>query len=122
MGAGNIPFYLKNESIYPTNHVVEVHNWLAEIMGNFGIVILLGYVTMYAYLFISLYKFYKVGSNKNGKNCQACMMGLIGFAVSSTRPSVSNLFFHWVFLGLVISTVSVLTDKKKNQHHQENSY
>ncbi|NHC41256.1 O-antigen ligase family protein [Bacillus sp. MM2020_1] len=124
VGAGNIPFYLKNESIYPTNHVVEVHNWLAEIMGNFGIVILLGYVSMYAYLFISLYKFYKVGSSKNQKGLlEACMMGLIGFAVSSISPSsVSNLFFHWVFLGLVISTVSVLTDKKKNQHHQENSY
>jgi teichuronic acid biosynthesis protein TuaE len=124
VGAGNIPFYLKNESVYPTNHVVEVHNWLAEIMGNFGIVILLGYVTMYSYLFISLYKFYKVGSNKNQKGLlEACMMGLIGFAVSSISPSsVSNLFFHWVFLGLVISTASVFTDKKKNQHHQENSY
>ncbi|WP_429472267.1 teichuronic acid biosynthesis protein TuaE [Neobacillus sp. B4I6] len=123
VGAGNIPFYLKNESIYATNHVVEVHNWLAEIMGNFGIFILLGYITMYAYLFIRLYKFYKVGSNRNQKELlEACMMGLIGFAVSSISPSsVSNLFFHWVFLGLVISTVSVLKDKK-NQHHEENSY
>ncbi|WP_231507819.1 teichuronic acid biosynthesis protein TuaE [Bacillus sp. UNC41MFS5] len=123
VGAGNIPYYLKNESIYPTNHVVEVHNWLAEIMGNFGIVILLGYITMYAYLFISLYKFYRFGSNRNQKGLlEGCMMGLIGFAVSSISPSsVSNLFFHWVFLGLVISTVSVLTDKK-NQHQQEKSY
>lgn len=68
VGAGNISFYLKNESIYPTNHVVEVHNWLAEIMGNFGIGILLGYITMYAYLFIRLYKFYRVGRNRNQKH------------------------------------------------------
>ena len=123
VGAGNIPFYLKNESIYPTNHVVEVHNWLAEIMGNFGILVLLGYVTMYAFLFISLYKFYNVHRNRNQKGLlEACMMGLIGFIVSSISPSsVSNLFFHWVFLGFVISTVSVFSDIKK-QHLQENSY
>ncbi|MEH7086474.1 O-antigen ligase family protein [Neobacillus drentensis] len=123
VGAGNISFYLKNESIYPTNNVVEVHNWLAEIMGNFGIGILLGYITMYAYLFIRLYKFYRVGRNRNQKGLlEACMLGLIGFAVSSISPSsISNLFFHWVFLGLVISTVSVLKDTK-NQHQQEKSY
>ncbi|SMQ78790.1 teichuronic acid biosynthesis protein TuaE [Bacillus sp. OV166] len=123
VGAGNIPFYLKNESIYATNHVVEVHNWLAEIMGNFGVIILLGYVTMYAYLFVSLYKFYKECTNRNHKGLlEACMMGSIGFLVSSISPSsVSNLYFHWVFLGLVISIVSVLTGKK-NQHNVENSY
>ncbi|MFB5197486.1 O-antigen ligase family protein [Neobacillus sp. KR4-4] len=123
VGAGNISFYLKNESIYPTNNVVEVHNWLAEIMGNFGIGILLGYITMYAYLFIRLYKFYRVGRSRNQKGLlEACMMGLIGFAVSSISPSsISNLFFHWVFLGLVISTVSVLKDTK-NQHQHEKSY
>lgn len=123
VGAGNIPFYLKNESIYETNHVVEVHNWLAEIMGNFGVIILLGYVTMYAYLFVSLYKFYQVCTNRNHKGLlEACMMGSIGFLVSSISPSsVSNLYFHWVFLGLVISIVSVLTGKK-NQLNVENSY
>lgn len=117
VGAGNIPFYLKNESVYATNHVVEVHNWLAEIMGNFGIMILLGYVTIYAYLFIRLYKFYKVRRNKEQKGLlEACMLGLIGFAISSISPSsVSNLFFHWVFMGLVISTVSVFMDKQNQQ-------
>lgn len=116
VGAGNIPFYLQNESIYPTNHVVEVHNWLAEIMGNFGVFVLLGYITMYAYLFFRLYQFYKRRSSRYQKGLlEACMMGLIGFLVSSISPSsVSNLYFHWVFLGLVVSTVSVFAGKKKS--------
>ena len=115
VGAGNIPFYLENESIYPTN-VVEVHNWLAEIMGNFGVFVLLGYITMYAYLFFRLYQFYKRRSSRYQKGLlEACMMGLIGFLVSSISPSsVSNLYFHWVFLGLVVSTVSVFAGKKKS--------
>ncbi|WP_066066895.1 teichuronic acid biosynthesis protein TuaE [Neobacillus soli] len=123
VGAGNIPFYLKNKPIYATNNVVEVHNWLAEIMGNYGIIILLGYVTMYAYLFFRLYAFYKTRIGRKYKGLlEACMLGMIGFLVSSISPSsISNLFFHWVFLGLVISTVSVFTGKN-NQLHEENSY
>ncbi|MCM3571133.1 teichuronic acid biosynthesis protein TuaE [Neobacillus mesonae] len=109
VGAGNIPFYLKNEPIYATNHVVEVHNWLAEIMGNYGILILLGYVTMYAFLFFRLYQFYQWQiSQKYKVLLEAGMMGMAGFLVSSISPSsVSNLFFHWVFLGFIISMVSV---------------
>ncbi|GHH99508.1 teichuronic acid biosynthesis protein TuaE [Neobacillus kokaensis] len=114
VGAGNIPFYLKNESIYATNHVVEVHNWLAEIMGNYGIFVLLGYVTMYAYLLFQLYKFYQAQCSwKHKLMLEAGMMGMVGFLVSSISPSsVSNLFFHWVFLGFVISMVSVFTGAK----------
>ncbi len=114
VGAGNIPVYLKERSIYDTDRVYEVHNWLAEIAGNFGIGILLGYVTMYIYLFVTLYKLYKRQTNRQYKALlETGMMGLIGFAVSSISPSsVSNLYFHWVFLAFTISTVSVF--KRKN--------
>ncbi|MTT31856.1 hypothetical protein GMB86_07510 [Terrilactibacillus sp. BCM23-1] len=114
VGAGNIPVYLKERSIYDIDQVYEVHNWLAEIAGNFGIGILLGYITMYSYLFFTLYKLYKRQTNRQYKALlEAGMMGLVGFAVSSISPSsVSNLYFHWVFLAFTISTVSVF--KRKN--------
>lgn len=115
VGAGNLPFYLKNEPIYETNQVVEVHNWLAEIMGNFGIIIFLGYLIMYAYLFYCLVKIYQVFQEKHHRLLvEACMLAMIGFLVSSSSPStVSNLYFHWVFLGLVIATVSVFRGKMR---------
>ncbi len=117
VGAGNIPFYLKNESIYATNQVVEVHNWLAEIMGNYGIFVLLGYVTMYAVLFYRLYQLYQRKiSRKHNVLLEAGMLGMVGFLVSSISPSsVSNLFFHWVFLGFVISIVSVFAGANKRE-------
>jgi teichuronic acid biosynthesis protein TuaE len=123
VGAGNIPFYLKNEAIYETNHVVEVHNWLAEIMGNFGIFVFLGYLTAYIYLFYSLYRAYKTKENWKQKGViEACMMGLISFLVSSISPSsVSNLYFHWVFLGFVISTVNVCKNNKNQVHAEINA-
>ncbi|RYM06508.1 O-antigen ligase domain-containing protein [Sporolactobacillus sp. THM7-7] len=110
VGAGNLPYYLKNEPLYPTNQIYDVHNWLAEILGHFGLMIALGYVAMYVFLFFSLYKIYKlpIGSNRK-KLIEALLPALAAFAVSSISPSsVSNLYFHWVFLGLVISSVSAL--------------
>lgn len=113
VGAGNLPFYLKNEPIYETNQVVEVHNWMAEILGNFGIIIFLGYLMMYASLFYRLFKIYQVHKEwQHRLLVEACMLAMIGFLVSSISPSsVSNLYFHWVFLGLVIATVSVFRGK-----------
>ncbi|WP_051590964.1 teichuronic acid biosynthesis protein TuaE [Bacillus sp. UNC438CL73TsuS30] len=115
VGAGNIPYYLKNEAIYDTNHVVEVHNWLMEILGNFGIIIFLGYLFMYVYLFCCLYKAFKKTRDEKEKGIiEACMIGQIAFLISSISPSsVSNLYFHWVFLGFVIATVNVYNNKNR---------
>lgn len=121
VGAGNLPFYLKNEPIYETDSVVEVHNWLAEIIGNFGLPGFLGYVTMYAFLFLSLYQIYQ-RSKEHKALLEAGMMGLAAFLISSISPSsVSNLYFHWVFLGFVISTVSVLKSREEDHYVQKSS-
>ncbi|OIK10462.1 hypothetical protein BIV60_21100 [Bacillus sp. MUM 116] len=115
VGAGNISYYLKNESIYDTNHVVEVHNWLVEILGNFGIFVFLGYLITYVYLFYCLYKaFRKTKDWKEKGIIEACMIGQIAFLISSISPSsVSNLYFHWVFLGFVIATLNVYKNKNR---------
>ncbi len=39
---------------------------------------------------------------------------MLSFLVSSISPSsVSNLYFHWVFLGLVIAAVNILKNKQR---------
>lgn len=115
VGAGNLPFYLEHEPVYETNAVLEVHNWLAEIVGNFGIFVLLGYIGMYGYLFASLYKSYKK-TERHKTLFEALMMALVAFLLASISPSsVSNLYFHWVFLGLVIATVSVFKRKEPRE-------
>lgn len=115
VGAGNIPFYLKNKPIYNTNYVVEVHNWLAEIIGNFGIIVFLGYALMYFYLLYSLYKAYETRERKDRMLLEACMLALVGFLISSISPSTMiNLYFHWVFIGFVIAVVSVFKAKSMN--------
>ncbi|MFP7232949.1 O-antigen ligase family protein [Bacillus subtilis] len=110
VGAGNVSYYLEYHALYDTDNVTEVHNWLVEILSNFGLFIMLGYLAVYAYLIWVLYKFYerKLG-NQSKLITEGLITALVSFLVSSISPSsVSNLFFHWVFLALVIAAVNVL--------------
>ncbi|WP_332237100.1 teichuronic acid biosynthesis protein TuaE [Sporolactobacillus sp. KGMB 08714] len=116
VGAGNLPYYLEYQPISDTGHIYQVHNWLAEILGNFGLMIALGYVTMYACLFAGLYRASRLCSGRAHRMLiEGCLTAMAAFAVSSVSPSsVSNLYFHWVFLGLLISAVSVLKNEALN--------
>jgi teichuronic acid biosynthesis protein TuaE len=119
VGAGNLPFYLEHEPVYETDSVIEVHNWLAELLGNFGLFIFLGYIAMFAFLFFSLYTLHKQ-EKRHKVLLEASMVAMAAFLVASISPSsVSNLFFHWVFLGFVMAVVSVF---KSKQQERENFY
>jgi teichuronic acid biosynthesis protein TuaE len=110
VGTGNLSVYLENRPILNTDSIFEVHNWLAEITGNFGLLIGAGYLAMYLALFISLMRLYsRHAGRKTQLLVETCLTAQIAFLISSISPSsVSNLYYHWVFLGFVICTVSVL--------------
>lgn len=117
VGAGNVSYYLKHYALYDTDQVVEVHNWLVEIMANFGLIMMLGYLTVYLYLIWTLYKLYERKMDNWSKLViEGLITALVSFLVSSISPSsVSNLFFHWVFLALVIAAVNVIRRSKHEQ-------
>ncbi|MFT8311256.1 MAG: O-antigen ligase family protein [Sporolactobacillus sp.] len=110
VGAGNVPVYLENQPIQNTDQIFEVHNWLMELTGNFGFLIGAGYLAMYLTLFFTLMKIHSKLTSRNTRLlAESCLTAQIAFLISSISPSsVSNLYFHWVFLGFVICTVSVL--------------
>lgn len=115
VGAGNVSYYLAHFSIFDTDQVVEVHNWLLEVMTNFGFAVMLGYISVYAYLMFSLYKQYQLADTRSAKMIiEGLFAAMLSFLVSSISPSsVSNLYFHWVFLGLVIAAVNIMKNKQR---------
>ncbi|MCL1631549.1 O-antigen ligase family protein [Sporolactobacillus sp. CPB3-1] len=120
-GAGNIPVYLEHQPVRNTDQIFEVHNWLMELTGNFGFLFGAGYLAMYLALFAALLK---IHSGKIGRSTrllvETCMTAQVAFLVSSISPSsVSNLYFHWVFLGFVLCTVSVLYQSKSRERLSE---
>ncbi|MCI1858054.1 MAG: O-antigen ligase family protein [Sporolactobacillus sp.] len=122
VGPGNLSYYLEREPFYDTNGIFEVHNWIAEIFGNFGILIGTGYLLMYSGLFVSLYRLYRLRAGRLGRQLiETCMTAQAAFLVSSISPSsVSNLYFHWVFLGFVICSVSVLKNRAAGYRFEAN--
>ncbi|MBU8695746.1 teichuronic acid biosynthesis protein TuaE [Bacillus pumilus] len=115
VGAGNVSYYLAHFSIFDTDQVVEVHNWLLELMTNFGFAVMLGYISLYAYLMFTLYKQYQWADTRSTKMIiEGLFAAMLSFLVSSISPSsISNLYFHWVFLGLVIAAVNMLKNKQR---------
>lgn len=110
VGAGNAEHYMKNYPIHDTDGVVNVHFWFLELLTNFGVFVLLGYLFVYVYLMFKLYKYYVRGlSNQYKLLVEALFVALSVFVFSSIGPSsVANLYFHWVFLAFVIATVNIL--------------
>ncbi|KMJ59014.1 Teichuronic acid biosynthesis protein TuaE [Bacillus sp. LL01] len=117
VGAGNTEYYMRNYSIHDTDEVANVHFWFLEIFTNFGIFVLLGYLTLYAYLLFKLYKHHENGlTNQYKLVTEAILVALAAFVVSSISPSsVSNLFFHWVLLAFGIASLNILRIKGREE-------
>lgn len=91
-----------------------MHNWLVEIMANFGVLTMLGYLTVYLFLFGHFINVMKENRKISQDWSQKDLSRRYRFLVSSISPSsVSNLFFHWVFLSLVIAAVNILRRLQK---------
>ncbi|WP_339147877.1 MULTISPECIES: O-antigen ligase family protein [unclassified Sutcliffiella] len=122
VGAGNTEYYMQNYSIHDTDEVANVHFWFLEIFTNFGIFVVLGYLTFFGYLLFKLYKHHEHGLTTQYKLVtEAIVVALAAFVISSISPSsVANLFFHWVLLAFGIATLNLLRTKRRDNivpHH-----
>lgn len=116
VGAGNLSVYLEQQPVTNTDQIFEVHHWLGEITGTFGLLIGGGYLVMYLVLFFYLYKVLAKQTDRKARMLvETCLTAQTAFLISSISPSsVSNLYFHWVFLGFVICCASVFCSVSKS--------
>lgn len=47
LGGGNFEHYMDTDREYRTAGIINAHNWLLEIMSNYGVIILLGFLYLY---------------------------------------------------------------------------
>lgn len=115
IGAGNAEYYMQNYLIHDTDGVVNIHFWFLEILTNFGIFVLLGYLTLYGYLLYKLYKYHQSQLALNYRLIvEAILVSLGAFVFSSISPSsVANLYFHWVLFAFALATLNIL---RKNHY------
>jgi teichuronic acid biosynthesis protein TuaE len=109
VGSGNVEYYMKNYFIYPTQNVLNVHNWYLEILVNNGVLIFIGYLLLYLSLILKMFKLYKNADNTVSKMVTEALLGaLFVFAFASISPSsVSNLNYHWMLMAFSIGYINM---------------
>jgi teichuronic acid biosynthesis protein TuaE len=111
-GAGNSIQHLKD--VNNTHGIYSVHGLAIEILGDFGIFIIL-YGLFYLYL---LYNLFKIGHNENNNidkcTAYALMTSLVGFTIGSFSPSSVTYFLpNWLLFALSVSFIQINNLKDK---------
>jgi teichuronic acid biosynthesis protein TuaE len=108
VGSGNAEFYMRTQQIYPTQGFTNVHNWWAEIMLNYGVIIFILYVLLFFYLINRTYRIYKSIKSSNEKMvAEGLLLALITFSLASISPSsIMTLNYNWMLFAFAISFIN----------------
>lgn len=108
VGAGNIEYYLENFPVYETGSISNVHNWWLENLVNYGLFIMLLYLSFFLSLFLSLWKVRNQTPFSEIKSmAEAMICLLLAFPVSSISSSSLIAFNpHWLIFGFILALVN----------------
>lgn len=115
VGSGNAEFFMQYHFLFPTQGVVNVHNWWVEIMVDYGIIPFVGYVVLYLSLIILLYRHYKQAKDKHDKMIsEALVAALVAFSLASLSPSsMMILTYQWVLFAFAIGYLNMVRYRKR---------
>lgn len=105
VGAGNIEFYMRNNAIFETFGIENMHNWWFEIITNYGIIIFMLYLMFFIRIFFKIYMIRKTENNKIFS--EAILLSLVGFIFASISPSTFIAFRpQWIIIGIAIAYIN----------------
>lgn len=104
-GAGNIEYWMRHYSIYNTSNISNIHNWWAEVLTGYGLIIFAMYAIFYIGLFTSIYKKYRKSKNRLHRSISTGILcSMAGFLIGSMSSSSNiNCEWLWVFWAIVIA-------------------
>jgi len=87
VGGGNYEHYMDTDREFRTAGIINAHNWILEILGNFGILILAGFLYIYIKWLYMLFKKYRSSSGRDKYLSLMYLSSLLLFAATSALPS-----------------------------------
>lgn len=129
VGAGNIEIWMEEARVFDTNNLVNIHNWWAEVLVGFGVIVFILYFVMYAFLIFRLFQIRKNQSKADRLVSNQIIAFLLAFIFSSMTSSSNMLIeWHWVFFGLIIAYIKIneqgklfLKHQKRGKHYELNN-
>lgn len=99
VGAGNVETYMNSERSFRTGGITNPHNFILELLGDFGVIITAGFVYLYVSWLAGLYRRYKASSGNTRVLYLMYLSSLLLFIPASALPS-SIKWNHllWIFL------------------------
>ena len=102
VGAGNSGYYYKNYAIYGLNETYSPHNFIIQILLDYGIFILLGISFVYLYIFFQLWK--SVIKNKMMDNSSIFIFFIFSIIIGSIASStLLTQEWFWLILAIIIA-------------------
>lgn len=101
VGAGNFEYYIMNYALFNTDGIINSHNWLLEILSEYGLCIFIGYLYF-------IFKFFKQTQVKlknefNNFFQYISLLFLAIFIVGSISPSsIMHMEWMWILFALFI--------------------
>lgn len=120
VGAGNIEPLMEGA---PKVDKINMHNWWAEILVNFGVINFILYMFLYIWL---LWRLWKLAWRKSSPHISkivrwgatSCLATMIGYTIGGMAPSTAIHFTPmWICYGLSLAIV-VIGETQKKSHSQ----
>lgn len=112
VGAGNVEAYMEAHR-WQLNNIVNIHNWWAEILVNYGVIVFGLYVIFYGILLWRLWKLARLKSSRQVSplvrwGALASMLSLIGYLFGGMVPSTAIHFTPmWIVYGIALAVIVV---------------
>ncbi|MGG1572314.1 O-antigen ligase family protein [Fictibacillus sp. NRS-1165] len=108
IGSGNSKYYLMHYAEFPTKGIINVHNWWIEILVNYGAVIFAGYVFLYVWVILQLFRIFRQSGTLYEKIISEGLLGgMIAFSLSCISPSSQiSLNYLWLLFAFSISYIN----------------
>ncbi|HQH50451.1 MAG TPA: O-antigen ligase family protein [Candidatus Cloacimonadota bacterium] len=106
VGGGNYEPNMQGDAIYRTAGITNAHNYFMELLGNWGLPGLLGFLCLYSYWLAGLWKLYRKSTGADRQRYLMYLISLLLFVPSSSVPSSIRWdYFVWIYFAAVNSVL-----------------
>jgi O-antigen ligase len=98
VGGGNFEPVMRSEAMYDTGMISNPHNYLMELFGNWGILILAAFAYLYLHWLLGLWRLYRSSEGRQRSQYLMYLCSLLLFLPASVLPSTIRWnYFLWIY-------------------------
>lgn len=103
-GVGSFEAWIERDAVYDTKEIVNPHNWWIELLAEYGIIVTVGYLALYASLFWAAWKGWKRSAGEDKWIPEALTLTLAILPLVSISPSsFLDYMPHWLLVALALA-------------------